>query len=184
MASLHWEGFLAGAVAGASGTLVGHAFDTAKVIEQVGGSVPRQTMNLRTLYRGILPPLLTTGFLRSLNFGIFEEMKLRLAGTQDANLPTTFTAAALAGAAICPLTAPIVTFKITQQVHGGSLMECARDVLRRGGIRLLYRGFPLHFGCECFGNGAYLTTYAYAKQVRNAFPHRAYFQPAQPATLE
>ena len=63
-------------------------------------------------------------------------------------------------------------------------MECARDVLRRGGIRLLYRGFPLHFGCECFGNGAYLTTYAYAKQVRNAFPHRAYFQPAQPATLE
>jgi len=75
---MHWEGFVAGAVAGASGTLVGHAFDTAKVIEQVGGSGPRQTLNIRTLYRGILTPLLTAGFLRSLNFGVFGA---RLHGT-------------------------------------------------------------------------------------------------------
>jgi len=69
---MQWDGFVAGAVAGASGTLVGHAFDTAKVIEQVGRSGPRQTLNIRTLYRGVVPPLLTTGFLRSLNFGVFE----------------------------------------------------------------------------------------------------------------
>jgi hypothetical protein len=55
---------------------------------------------------------------------------------------------------------------LASQIHGGYILDCVRDQLRRGGVRSLFRGFPLHFGCECVGNGAYLTTYAYAKQVR------------------
>jgi hypothetical protein len=43
-------------------------------------------------------------------------MKFRLEGRTDPGMGTIFVSAAIAGAAICPLTAPLVTLKITQQV--------------------------------------------------------------------
>ena len=68
-----WIGFASGVVAGATGVLVGHAFDTLKVQAQVGNAaVVRSPAQLLMLYRGILPPLLTTGAMRSLYFGVYE----------------------------------------------------------------------------------------------------------------
>ena len=78
-----WHGLLAGSVAGASGVLIGHAFDTAKVHAQIGGTPGR--LKAVQLYRGIVPPLLTTGCVRSLYFGVYEKCKQRV----DDSLPST-----------------------------------------------------------------------------------------------
>ena len=65
-----WHGLAAGCFAGASGVLIGHGFDTLKVQAQVGQKT--SSASLLQLYRGILPPLLTTGAMRSVYFGVYE----------------------------------------------------------------------------------------------------------------
>ena len=89
-----WIGFASGVVAGATGVLVGHAFDTLKVQAQVGagpsqpsGATAEQALHrILALYRGIVPPLLTTGAIRSLYFGVFENLRASLA---DSSLQAT-----------------------------------------------------------------------------------------------
>jgi hypothetical protein len=81
-----WHGFVAGILAGVAGVVVGHPFDTVKVRMQTGDLqraqpfpsevVQRSLLKRATsLYRGILPPLLTTGCLQSLSFGVFENSR-------------------------------------------------------------------------------------------------------------
>jgi len=159
-----WHGFAAGAIAGATGTLVGHAFDTLKVQEQLGQRRKLTASTFLTLYRGIIPPLLTTGTLRSLNFGAFEWAKRRLEPEREQPpLGAVFAAGMFAGALLTPITSPIVNLKISQQVHGGSLHACIAATAR-GGWHGFYRGFAFHATCETVGNGAYLTTYFCAKR--------------------
>ena len=89
-----WIGFASGVVAGATGVLVGHAFDTLKVQAQVGagpsqpsGATAEPALHrILALYRGIVPPLLTTGAIRSLYFGVFENLRASLA---DSSLQAT-----------------------------------------------------------------------------------------------
>lgn len=70
--------FLAGSIAGATGIFVGHPFDSLKVRVQVGETLKDQKWNwhtIRQLYRGILPPLLTTGTIQAINFALYEHFK-------------------------------------------------------------------------------------------------------------
>ena len=97
------HGFAAGILAGGAGVLVGHPFDTLKVKMQVarqgvarqGSSAapPADTPSCRSaalprlsayraLYRGVLPPLLSTGIVQSINFGIFENSRKWLQSTR------------------------------------------------------------------------------------------------------
>ena len=51
------------------GVLVGQPFDTHKVHRQIGVKVWEGVLNhVKVHYRGVVPPLLTAGFIRSLNF--------------------------------------------------------------------------------------------------------------------
>ena len=128
------HGFAAGILAGGAGVLVGHPFDTLKVKMQVArqgsstappadtpscrsAALPRLSA-FRALYRGVLPPLLSTGIVQSINFGIFENSRKWLQSTRlgcfekDEHAPPQLwsisTAAFISGAATSPLTA-IVT---------------------------------------------------------------------------
>lgn len=70
--------FIAGSVAGASGVLVGHPFDSLKVRLQVGQTLQFTTVNwyvIKQLYRGILPPLMTVGTIQAINFTNYEYFK-------------------------------------------------------------------------------------------------------------
>ena len=81
---------LAGIVAGGCGILVGHPFDTLKVRLQVKQKrkavdpfapvkpTPTNVTYVRSLYRGIWPPLATTGIMQSISFAIFENAKSHL----------------------------------------------------------------------------------------------------------
>lgn len=161
-----WAGFVAGVVAGGSGVLVGHAFDTAKVQQQVGGQAGQ--MSMKNLYRGILPPLCTTGAVRSLYFGLFEQTKRRLeaaGGPPGSTAPGVYCCGCLTGALTAPVTAPIMNLKIRQQIHGDSLWSNVRGLLRSSGVSGFYRGLPAHALLETFGSGSYLLAYHAAKSA-------------------
>ena len=66
--------FFAGLCSGVVGVLVGQPFDTHKVHRQVGVKVKWEGVlnHVKVHYRGVVPPLLTAGFIRSLNFGIWQ----------------------------------------------------------------------------------------------------------------
>lgn len=168
-----WLGFASGVVAGATGVLVGHAFDTLKVQAQVGqpssaGSTPLTFQGVLRLYRGILPPLITTGAIRSLYFGIFENVKTSLSSRgllDDASMRQTTAASAMTGLATAPVTSPFVTIKCHQQINGGSLREAVSAILHRAGALGFYRGFGLHCSLECVGSTVYLSVYYLAKRA-------------------
>ena len=171
-----WHGLASGCIAGASGVLIGHAFDTAKVQAQVGnsgakgGGATRLTpSSLFTLYRGIVPPLVSTGAIRSLYFGIYEVTRpnvSRLVGHPEDSVRTVFVAGAATGMLTAPVTAPMQRLKLVQQVQGGSLRDCFARLMRNGG---LFRGLGLHCMLETIGSGCYLSAYAVCKaQLRRA----------------
>ena len=164
-----WIGFASGVVAGATGVLVGHAFDTLKVQAQVGAgpsqpSVASAEPALRrvlALYRGIVPPLLTTGAIRSLYFGLFENLRASLA---DSSLRTTVVAAGCTGLLTAPVTQPFVTLKVYQQVNGGSLRSAVSTIWQARGHRGFFPAFGLHCCLETIGSTVYLGVYHLAKR--------------------
>jgi len=162
-----WHGLVAGCIAGASGVVIGHAFDTAKVQAQVSSgsdsstsssSKPRALRSVLSLYRGIVPPLLSTGAVRSLYFGVYETFKPLVStamGKDSTSLPVVFIAGAMTGAVIAPVTAPVQRLKIMQQVEGGSLQEVCKRLLASGASGL-FRGLAVHCVLETIGSGCYL----------------------------
>lgn len=170
-----WIGFVAGVVAGGSGVITGHAFDTMKVQAQAGEQYTAPSASLRNqgivaqarsillLYRGILPPLLSTGAMRSLYFGIYENVKSVLKTGDGTSLREVFTAGAVTGSLTSPVTSPFVVLKIRQQIEGGSMFQ----LVRRLGVAGLWRGLPLHCTLETIGSAVYLTTYSAAKHAVN-----------------
>jgi solute carrier family 25 (mitochondrial carnitine/acylcarnitine transporter), member 20/29 len=171
-----WFGFASGVVAGATGVLVGHAFDTMKVQAQIDGgpalasSSQGPLLQLIALYRGILPPLLTTGAIRSLYFGVFENVKLGLGAPTigDASMGTTLCAAGFTGLSLAPVTQPFVCLKVWQQAHGGSLVAAASKLSRSRGFRGYFPGFGLHCGLETVGSIVYLGVYYQVKRMLRA----------------
>ena len=165
-----WIGFASGVVAGATGVLVGHAFDTLKVQAQVGAG-PSQAASsasepalrrVLALYRGILPPLLTTGGIRSIYFGVFENIRASLA---DSSLRATTAAAGVTGLLTAPVTQPFVTLKVYQQVNGGSLPAAVSKIWAARGHRGFFPGFGLHCFLETIGSTVYLGVYHLAKRA-------------------
>lgn len=168
-----WHGVAAGCVAGASGVLIGHGFDTAKVRAQAGEVVE---LELRSLFRGILPPLVTTGMMRSFYFGVYETIRPPVAGAWDWSddaLPTVFVAGMATGLITAPVTAPVQRLKLVQQLSSGqyaSTRDAAMKLVRAEGTRGLFRGLGVHCALETLGSGCYLLAYAAAKhRLRDIF---------------
>jgi len=164
-----WIGFASGVVAGATGVLVGHAFDTLKVQAQVGAGPSQPSgataepalRRVLALYRGIVPPLLTTGAIRSLYFGVFENLRASFA---DSSLQATVAAAGCTGLLTAPVTQPFVTLKVYQQVNGGSLPAAVARIWQARGHRGFFPGFGLHCSLETVGSTVYLGVYHLAKR--------------------
>mmetsp|Transcript_20365 Transcript_20365/g.40026 ORF Transcript_20365/g.40026 Transcript_20365/m.40026 type:complete len:352 (-) Transcript_20365:369-1424(-) len=166
----------AGLFAGGSSVLVGHPFDTLKTRWQVGKPLysegPLGRMGtIRTLYRGILPPLLTTGLVQSVNFSLFEGFKRlymgEFRGTEMSTqtfLSRIYISSASAGAFISLLTTPVGVLKTQQQIRTTKgLYACGKDLLGRFGPRVFFRGGLGGLIMESAGRGVYMTTYESVK---------------------
>ncbi|KAK0452747.1 mitochondrial carrier domain-containing protein [Desarmillaria tabescens] len=148
--------FLAGTISGIAGLVVGYPFDTVKVRFQnpeMTGKY-RSTMHaLATIikeerfigmYKGITSPLATAALMNGLVFASYRFfMKIQL--ENSSSIPTlTQIALAGAGSGIVSsiVTTPTELIKIRQQslLVPSSTYEVAMDILRRNGIRGLYRG--------------------------------------------
>jgi solute carrier family 25 (mitochondrial carnitine/acylcarnitine transporter), member 20/29 len=182
---------LAGFVSGACGSFVGHPLDTLKVRVQLGmtSMVPstaagsqslssatalssiRASCNvaqIRSLYRGLLPPLLTSGVLNSLNFAIYEENRSWLSRdfNLDRNSPANvYIASAIAGSTISLVTAPISLVKIQRQKFvaasedSRSYARMIKDIWEARGLRGMYRAYLPVLCMESMGRGFYMYTY-------------------------
>ena len=149
---IQYAPFLAGILAGFNGTIVGHPFDTLKTRYQVGKSIDlKLNFNLiKQLYRGILPPLLTSGGIQSINFLFYENFRIRLKsiGMQynvsllNNDISTIFIAGSCSGSLVSIISNPISIIKIRQQVDSlGNVKECIKDVYNHTGMKGFYRGY-------------------------------------------
>lgn len=173
-AVVHWAPFAAGILAGASGTIVGHPFDTLKTRFQVGKVLQDHTLNrsfVGQLYRGIMPPLLTTGAIQSVNFFLFEHFRHWLhnknSDTQliKSALSTIFVAGTMSGSVVSLVTNPISIVKIRQQIVAAeSIRKCMSDIHRTSGIQGFYRGYKTMLLLDA-SRGLYLTIYEVMKRL-------------------
>lgn len=160
--------FAAGSLAGATGALFGHPLDTLKVYSQIGLSSkelfkPALWRTIPMFYRGVTLPLMTSGGIQAINFGIFQNgvrvLQTRVNGRPAHEPPPLWVAgvsASLTGVLISVLTAPQQRVKILQQVSGTSLVDTVRPLLLRP--RLLFTGWGLQAVAES-GRGVYIMTY-------------------------
>lgn len=175
-----------GLIAGASGVVIGHPFDTLKVFYQINPSKTTYNLSIRTLYRGILPPLLTSGSIQSINFTLYEYFKSKVMRLNYNSGMTMFIAASCSGAMMSIITAPIGMIKIRQQTSRfsqrmPSIPAVVRNIYSSSGITGFYRGERMKFCCqndnqirlgytpflfmESIGRGFYMFVYGQMKEI-------------------
>lgn len=159
------DAFIAGCISGCAGTIVGQPFDTSKVMQQVGVDVKvkNKLSHVVGLYRGIGPPLVTSGFVRALNFGLWQTFRDGL--NEKRILPYTWMNCFVAGCGASMITAPLTqvvhVLKLQKQVHKGARARRYWSFLN---TNLWKPGFFLHTGLEALGSGVYYTTYIKSKE--------------------
>ena len=138
------------------------------------------------LYRGIVPPIITTGVVQAINFPIYEYFKALyfrefkydyytcafLGGATSGSIISTFTIPfsfvkvdILAHSLIYSFTHSLcICTQVQQQISTtNNVYQTAKNMYNLYGIRIFYRGFPCSYICETVGRGVYLFTYEYIK---------------------
>ena len=188
--------FVAGLCSGVVGVLVGQPFDTHKVHRQVGVKVKWEGVlnHVKMHYKGVVPPLLTAGFIRSLNFGIWQSCLNHLSlpnkvditstksisgrkGTsrEDVNVNTSRELEgpkySIANIFFSGMVASCFTAPITQIVNILKVQEQVNLTNKRFSYRKFIRrhnlfrpGFAPHLLLETLGSGVYYSTYYITKQ--------------------
>lgn len=189
--------FISGFTAGIIRTLVGHPFDTLKVLVQTSMSTQRRlktgahtqntpsSLSIKRLYRGIGPPLLSMGVVTSLNFSIYENTRLTalsyLEPRPDQSLQHAaiiFGSATFAGSILVLMTSPLDNLKVLQQVYpkdnAAGSFYWLRKLWKEGNP---YRGLTSNLVCAGIGRGFYLLGYT---STLNGFEH---YSPGSPDNL-
>lgn len=172
METEHLASFGAGLFAGVCGIMLGHPLDTLKVRLQTGQSLPcgiGKAELFRQLYRGIIPPVVTAGFVQSLLFSSYELAKSYAKRSLDYDhLQAVFYGGIVSGSSISCITTPIGVVKIQQQVRSNKgMLNCFKDIVRTHGWTALYRAFSLMIVMEAYGRGVYLWSYEGSKMLLN-----------------
>lgn len=161
-----WHRFVAGTASGAALVAVGHPLDTLRVRAQM--SPPRTRLvsllrallresGVRGLYRGFGPPLLLTGTVNTVLWGSTFATTDALAANGWGSPSSRAVVAAVPASFVSSLiVAPMEGLKTRQQTSRGvPLARLVGDVLRREGVRGLYRGWSAVIGARTTGGWAY-----------------------------
>lgn len=98
------EPYICGIFSGISQAIVGHPFNTIKVYYQNNNI---KKLKVKNLYKGISYPLLTTGLLCSVNFGVYSHVN---------NNYSNFISGCVAGLVSGTIQTPIDYYKIKKQL--------------------------------------------------------------------
>lgn len=175
--------FLAGCIGGAAGVIVGHPLDTIKVrLQTQSNGQYRGIIHCFTsivkkespsgLYKGISSPLTGLAFINAICFGVYGNTLRYL---NDSNSYVNhFLAGALGGLAQSVISSPMELVKLRLQVQGvedpnnssgrrgvkyKSPFDCTRQVLRKSGVKGLYRGLGITIMRDCPALGVYFMSY-------------------------
>ncbi|KAI8788580.1 solute carrier family 25 member 45, partial [Biomphalaria glabrata] len=197
--SMAFNEYIAGAVGGMAGVLVGHPFDTMKLqmqirtvgehnvskISEAWSCISSQGLK-KGIFRGMMFPFCSYGVVNSLLFGVYGKALdyLEPDMTVKPSYFQVYTAGCMAGTAQLVLACPMEVVKCTLQAqipvikpssvlhgkpaeikhyHSGPL-ECTKDILRREGIRGLYKGLMTMFFRDVPSFGLYLLVYEWLHQ--------------------
>ena len=168
--------FVAGTCSGVALVLVGHPLDTLKVRMQTGvdGSLRAAFGNLvrsegiRGLYRGMLPPLVLTGGINTVLFGIQFNLVAKMQGDGPPRPANAMKAAVISGALISVLVTPMELTKSRLQVvplkDRVSLTKMLVRIWKEHGILGLYKGWSAVVLTRA-SNFAYFGGYAQAQSM-------------------
>lgn len=185
--------FFAGYASGIALILAGHPFDTVKVRIQTEGSSGRfkgpldcvqqtwRNEGALAFYKGVTPPLVSTGFINSLLFGIqSKSLYYTAADRSNPTIGEVARAAVITGGVVSVVISPIEGIKTRLQVQYGGPgaqtyagpIDCAKKVYQQLGVRNgLYRGWLPTCLCR-MSNYAYFGPYEYMKRTMGSDPNQ------------
>jgi len=172
---LPYVGFIAGLVAGGARVIVGHPFDTVKVLAQTGQTsltqVLRPTLSsVRRVYHGVGPPLLSVCFSTATSFGLYEASRLALEPLRASPPVEVFLAGTIAGVAVSLPLCPLANVRVLQQTSSrpvGTVAWLAKLWQHRG-LRALFRGLGPQLVQSGVGRGNYMAAFHIAKELEEA----------------
>lgn len=185
------KSFLSGGVGGVCVVLVGHPLDLIKVRMQTGSSGSSSVFGMISsifrkegipgLYRGVSAPLVAVSPLYAVNFWGYDMGKRGVVWWEESikkrphdgnfTIPQICVAGGLSSLPTTMLMAPTERIKCLLQIQKSEgnkakysgMLDCAKQVLKEGGIRSLYRGTFATLLRDCPGSIAWFGTYEIAK---------------------
>lgn len=174
------EGYIAGSVAGATGLVVGHPFDTIKVRLQTSQRYNGFTHcitkivteeGVRTLYKGMLAPMASVSAMNAVFFGCYTGV-LSYVDTdmETPKISSTYIAGSVSGLLAGFISGPTELIKCRLQVAGTKSkkklgnVEVIRHILKTEGINGMRRGLGITVSRELVSSGFYFATYEWMIQ--------------------
>ncbi|TVU22961.1 hypothetical protein EJB05_32684, partial [Eragrostis curvula] len=131
------------------------------------------------LYRGMSAPLASVAFQNAMVFQVYAILSRSLDSERSISEPPSYTSVALAGVGtgalqtliLCPV--ELVKIRLQLEAAGHKFrrpgahhgpMDMARDILKREGLRGLYRGLTVTALRDAPAHGVYFWSYEYARE--------------------
>ncbi|KAK1303374.1 Mitochondrial arginine transporter BAC2 [Acorus calamus] len=187
MASSWGREFVAGGLGGMAGVVSGYPLDTLRILIQQPHHHPVSAFHLLrrivasegpfALYRGMGAPLASVTFQNAVVFQVYALLS-RALDSGSRNDPPSYKSVALAGVGTGALQSmmlsPVELVKIRLQLqmkdhrHHQTSREgpvsMARSILRREGLRGMYRGLSITMLRDAPAHGVYFLTYEYGRE--------------------
>ncbi|TPP59888.1 Mitochondrial arginine transporter BAC2 [Fasciola gigantica] len=165
--------FVAGAIGGLAGLVVGHPMDTVKTLMQnscqkvsiVGVTTAIQQAGLSNFFRGLTLPACSYVGVNAITFGSYKACISRL-DPREQSTGACLVAGAFSGLVQLVPSVPVEIVKIQQQNSATStdravqIADCARTILRNHGVRGLYTGITMHALRDVPGFAVYFLAYS------------------------
>lgn len=188
LASSWGREFVAGGFGGIAGVVSGYPLDTLRIRQQSSTSgsalsILRHTVATegpQALYRGMGAPLASVTFQNAMVFQIYAILSRALDPSISAKEPPSYKVVALAGvgtgAIQSLILSPVELVKIRLQLQGSNYTrsqhadhhkgptDVARSILRREGLRGIYRGLNVTILRDAPSHGFYFWTYEYMRE--------------------
>lgn len=166
--------FIGGVLFGYINVIVGHPLDTIKVLSQVNNNnINNKHYNLRLLYRGIIPPLLTVPIQNALVFSSYHKAcEIFDVKKNDKNYMKIFVSGGYAGIFYSILSTPMELIKIRSQTNLtlNMMKKNILNIYNSNGFFGLYKGFGITLIRETLAFSTQFTVYEYMKvSLKNEF---------------
>ncbi|OTF79738.1 Mitochondrial carrier protein-like protein [Euroglyphus maynei] len=185
--------FVSGCVGGAAGVIIGHPFDTVKVImqtskQQISAMSVIRNCSISSLYQGIKAPLTGLAAINAVVFGVYGSvMRLCPGQSRQQDLTWSGIAGLFAGMTQTFISAPMELVKTRAQLNSITEWNCMKRILRyEGGLRGLYRGFGITIARDCPAFATYFFTYEWmiGNLQQSKQTTLAHEQQQQPSTFD